>query len=111
MSMTAFIRPRSKARTRRAHEETRTDTGVGRRDAAADELQELRTEPGIQKDKGKEARKTETERMKIMIFLLAGIVGICGVIALAEGIVWIWEKMDPPTKIEEVRANEHRRAA
>ena len=38
-----------------------------------------------------------------MIFLLAGIVGICGVIALAEGIVWIWEKIDPPTKIEEVR--------
>lgn len=47
----------------------------------------------------------------MIIFLLAGIVGICAMIALAEGIVWIWEKMDPPTKIEGVRVNEHRRAA
>lgn len=42
-----------------------------------------------------------------MIFLLAGIVAMCAMICLAEGLVWVWEKLDPPAKVEEVRANEH----
>ena len=47
----------------------------------------------------------------MMVYLLAGIVGICAMIALAEGIVWVWEKLDPPAKVEEIRVNEHRRTA
>lgn len=111
MSTTGFIRTRNKTWKRRTHEEACADTGTGRRNAAADELQEFQAEPGIQKDKGKKAHNTETERMKIMIFLLAGIVAMCAMICLAEGLVWVWEKLDPPAKVEEVRAHEHRRAA
>lgn len=47
----------------------------------------------------------------MMVFLLAGIVGLCAMLCLAEGLVWVWEKLDPPAKVEEVRSHEHRRAA
>ena len=40
-----------------------------------------------------------------MIYVLAGIVFMCAILCLSEGLVWIWEKLDPPTKIEEVRVH------
>ena len=49
--------------------------------------------------------------MDNLIFVLAGIVITIALLCLSEGLVWVWEKLDPPAKVEEVRAHEHRRAA
>ena len=46
-----------------------------------------------------------------MIFVLAAIVVSCVFLGLANLLVWIWDKLDPPEKIEEVKADANRRHA
>ena len=31
-----------------------------------------------------------------MIYILAGIVGMCGLICFAGAAEWVWDKLDPP---------------
>lgn len=33
-----------------------------------------------------------------MIYILAGIVGMCGLICFAGAAEWVWDKLDPPGK-------------
>ena len=40
-----------------------------------------------------------------MIYVLAGIVVLCGFMCLGEGLVWLWDKLDPPTEVQEVRVH------
>ena len=41
-----------------------------------------------------------------MIYVLAGIVVLCGFMCLAEALVWLWDKLDPPAEVQEVRSDE-----
>ena len=43
--------------------------------------------------------------MDSLIFVLVGIIAMCGMLCIAEGLVWVWEKLDPPAKVEEVRVH------
>lgn len=45
--------------------------------------------------------------MDSLIFVLAGIVFMIMMLCLAEALVWAWEKLDPPAKVEEVRVHGH----
>lgn len=47
--------------------------------------------------------------MEDLIFLLFGILIMIVLLCMVEGLVWIWEKLDPPAKVEEVRTHaDHR---
>ena len=43
--------------------------------------------------------------MDSLIFVLAGIIVLSAMLCLSEVLVWIWEKLDPPAKVEEVRVH------
>lgn len=43
----------------------------------------------------------------MMVFLLAGIVGMCGFLCCAEGAVWLWEQIEAA---EERKSRRERRA-
>ena len=47
--------------------------------------------------------------MEGIMFLLVGIIALCAMAAAVEGLVWVWEKIDPPAEVKVVHAHDVRR--
>lgn len=57
------------------------------------------------KKKTRRQRRMHERTNEMGIILLAGIVAICTFLGVVEGLVWIWEKIDPPAEVKEVRVH------
>ena len=49
--------------------------------------------------------------METMLWIVAVFVACALMFGFVNLLVWIWDKLDPPAKITEVRCNEKKRAA